>query len=461
MDYPGYKEIFSAQHAEYSGNLDPVSFSGSRTIVILDDDPTGCQTVQDVPVLTRWDEPLLEEKFHQKVPVFFILTNTRSMVAGEAIRLTREVTENLKKASDNAGRDFLVISRSDSTLRGHFPEETDTIAAGLDMEDALRCLIPAFFQGGRFTLNDIHYVLENDKLIPAAETPFANDLVFGFRSSDLSGYVEEKTGGRIPKARVLSFSLEELRTAGPVHIKEKLLATDKPVCFVNAISQRDLDVFARGAWMAIGEGKKIIFRTAASFINSIAEIPLSPLLVKDDLITGTSQGSLFIVGSHVPKSSQQLAHLLKQKGITSIELNVEELLKRKGRDYISSLAGRLSSLIATGENTVLYTSRKLISGRESSENLQIGNRVSAALADVIDQIDSQPRYILCKGGITSHVVACDGLGIREAIVSGQILPGVPVWRVKEGKKFNNMPLIIFPGNVGTETSLTEIYQKLN
>ncbi len=460
MDYPEYKQLISSQPVEYSGPLDPVAASSSRTIVVLDDDPTGCQTVRNVPVLTHWDRLLLEEKFRAEIPVFFILTNTRSMIAADAVLLTREVTENLKKASHATGRDFLVISRSDSTLRGHFPEETDTIASALDMENALRCLIPAFFQGGRYTLHNIHYVLENERLIPAAETPFADDRVFGFRSSDLPGYVEEKTHGRISKARVLSISLDELRKGGPEHVKERLTGTDKPVCIVNAISQRDLDVFAHGAWIAIGEGKQIIFRTAASFINSVAGIPLSPLLGKDDIITGKNRGALFIVGSYVPKSSQQLIHLLEQDGITSFELNVEELLKGKGREYISSLAGRLDSLIAAGKNPVFYTSRKLITGSESGENLQIGQRISAALAAVVRQMNTRPGYILCKGGITSHVVACDGLGIREATVSGQILPGVPVWKVRKGKKFTDMPLIIFPGNVGTETSLTEIYQKL-
>jgi len=72
----------------------------------------------------------------------------------------------------------------------------------------------------------------------------------------------------------------------------------------------------------------------------------------------------------------------------------------------------------------------------------------------------QPNYILVKGGITSHDIAIQGLGMKRSEVIGQLLPGVPVWKMGEETRFPNIKYIVFPGNVGGEKSLYQITQKL-
>ena len=161
-----------------------VAASG-RKLVVLDDDPTGTQTVYDVPVLTRWDVEVLQHELQQPGHCFYILTNSRSMSATDARRLNLDVAQNLKRAAAQAGREFSVVSRSDSTLRGHFPLETDALAEVIGPFDAT-FLIPYFEAGGRYTVHDIHYVADGDSLLPAAETAFARDAVFGYRSSHLA-----------------------------------------------------------------------------------------------------------------------------------------------------------------------------------------------------------------------------------------------------------------------------------
>ncbi len=84
-----------------------------------------------------------------------------------------------------------MVSRSDSTLRGHYPGEVDALAEGLGQRFDATLIIPFFLEGGRYTPNDIHYVAEGDALIPA-ETPFARDAAFGYRSSDLRDWVDER-----------------------------------------------------------------------------------------------------------------------------------------------------------------------------------------------------------------------------------------------------------------------------
>src|SRR5512137_1492758 len=146
----------------------------NSTLIVMDDDPTGCQTVHDIPILTAWPVDALVAEF-ERSPCFFILTNSRSLPTREAIDLNRDVARNIVQAASSTGRRFMVISRSDSTLRGHFRAEIETLTAEFGSENAVKLCIPAFFEGGRFTIDDVHYVKEGDELVPAAETPYAKD----------------------------------------------------------------------------------------------------------------------------------------------------------------------------------------------------------------------------------------------------------------------------------------------
>ena len=67
--------------AETAGVAREVARSGRR-LVVLDDDPTGTQTVAGLPVLTRWAEDDLRWAFGQQVAAFFVLTNSRSLAPG-------------------------------------------------------------------------------------------------------------------------------------------------------------------------------------------------------------------------------------------------------------------------------------------------------------------------------------------------------------------------------------------
>jgi uncharacterized protein YgbK (DUF1537 family) len=79
---------------------------------------------------------------------------------------------------------------------------------------------------------------------------------------------------------------------------------------------------------------------------------------------------------------------------------------------------------------------------------------------IVRQLERRPRYLLAKGGITSSDIATRGLGIRRALVLGQILPGVPVWQSGPESRFPGMPYIVFPGNVGGVEALAEVCKQL-
>ena len=68
-------------------------------LIILDDDPTGIQAVQDCLVLTAWDTATLKTAFNDKVPFFFILTNTRALTTRDAKQRIAHVVTNVVKIS--------------------------------------------------------------------------------------------------------------------------------------------------------------------------------------------------------------------------------------------------------------------------------------------------------------------------------------------------------------------------
>ena len=174
MSVAGPRSLSSGWRPTRLLELDSAQLSGAvirsgRRVVVLDDDPTGTQTVTDVPVVTQWEDDL-RWAMTQPTTALFVLTNSRSRPAGQARQVTAEIMANLARAAAGLRVRISMISRSDSTLRGHFPAETDTIAEtwpqvfGRRVDVTLLC--PAYPEAGRVTIDDIHWVVHGDTLIP-------------------------------------------------------------------------------------------------------------------------------------------------------------------------------------------------------------------------------------------------------------------------------------------------------
>lgn len=433
----------------------------ARKLVVLDDDPTGTQTVHDVPVVTAWDEATLAAELADPAPCCYVLTNSRSLAPDDARTLNHELATRLRAASARTGRAFTLVSRSDSTLRGHFPVETDALAAVTGPYDAT-ILFPYFEAGGRYTINDRHYVAEAGRLVPAAATPFARDAAFGYRHSDLRAWVEEKTDGRIPASDVASISLDDLRRGGPSAVTAQLLRLPPgSVCVVNAAAPRDAAVLALASLLAEQAGRRFLYRTAAYFVAARLGLAPGPLLGAGDFAATGDLGGLIVAGSHVPQTTAQLAALRAAHQLHVVELSVERILADGPDALAATVAAALDAELARGRNVLLATSRTLVSGADAAASLEIGRRVSGALISIVRTLRVRPRFLIAKGGITSSDVATRGLGVRRALVRGQILPGVPVWRLGAESRFPGLDYIVFPGNVGGDAALAEAVAKFH
>jgi uncharacterized protein YgbK (DUF1537 family) len=436
--------------------------SSQRKIVVLDDDPTGTQTVHNIPVLTEWSVEALEAELQNDFPAFYILTNSRSLTLPFAQSLSKEIGRNLVEAGRRAKRAFVLVSRSDSTLRGHFPGEVEALGSGLGETFDGWIIIPFFLEGGRYTVGDTHYVDEGGWLIPSAETEFARDSVFGYRSSNLRDWVEEKTGGRVLSKDVLSMSIEDVRMGGPAGITERLMNLEgSTICAVNAAGYRDVEVFVKGLLDAEAQGRRFLYRSAASFVRVRAGISPRPLLSSLDLGMPAHGGGLTLVGSYVPKTTRQLQKLLALPQVSGVEMDVEELLTGdRSRAEIDRVSRTAETLLQSERDVVIYTSRRLITAGHAEGDLSIGSRVSEALITTLQQISAKSRYLIAKGGITASDVATKGLNVKRALVLGQILPGVPVWRLGAESRHAGIPYVVFPGNVGGDDALADTVQAL-
>lgn len=438
-------------------------------IIVLDDDPTGSQTVHSCLLLTQWDVDTLRLGLRDESPIFFVLTNTRSLPPKQAAAVTREVCHNLKPAlaAENI-EDFLIVSRSDSTLRGHYPIETDVIAEELGPFDA-HFLVPAFFEGGRVTRDSIHYLIIDGVPTPVHETEFARDSVFGYTYSYLPDYVEEKTKGRIPAKEVERFLLGDIRRGTDVtgiSTLERLISlTDNKCVAVDADNQDDLNSFANDILTAASEGKRFLFRSAASLLTALAGLPPQPVPAEEmsQYVRSAKPGAV-IVGSHVKKTTEQLEQLLQAPGIVGIEVDVAQLLndslEQPGKLLNSSLE-KVHAAHNEGKTSVVYTSRKELVFADMQTRLQFGADVSDLLMDIVRGLPADIGFLISKGGITSNDVLSKGLALTSARLLGQILAGCSIVRTSaEHPQFPNLPVVLFPGNVGDDKALATVYRRL-
>jgi uncharacterized protein YgbK (DUF1537 family) len=437
-------------------------------IIVIDDDPTGSQTVHSCLLLTRWDVQTLVEALQDDSPLFFVLSNTRGMDAARAARVTRDICVNLKHALDRlqgqgTSINPIVVSRSDSTLRGHYPVETDIIAEELGPFDA-HFMVPAFFEAGRFTRHSIHYLVMDGKPVAVHETEFAKDSVFGFSTAFLPDYVEEKTGGRIKATQVQRFLLDDVRADCRTRLRE---LAGNVCCVVDCESKADLSHFAEQLQAVAREGKRFLFRSAASLLTALAKLPAQPVDADDmACYVRDRKPGVILIGSHVAKTSAQLAYLREHTDVVPVHVDVKQLRASNTLEWSEQAAvvaadaiiAQVDAAHARGKTAAIYTSREELQFPSQAERLAFGERVSAFLMGLVHRFPATIGFLISKGGITSNDVLTSGLTLKQSRVLGQILTGCSVIRCpSDHNRYPDLPVVIFPGNVGDETALAKAY----
>ncbi len=395
-------------------------------MVVFDDDPTGIQTVHGCLLVTDWSDDNIRMAMRDEVPFFYILTNTRALTAEAARKTLTTALETVIRVNQEFGYRLICVSRSDSCLRGHFPLEPNVMREVL-MKHGYKVwpkipFAPAFIESGRFTIDGTHYMRDGERLIPVSESEFARDNVFGYKHSHLVDYIKEKGGN------------------------------PEDYDIVNAQNYEELNSF-RDALFAELEGEEctVVIRSSSSLPRSMSGIAEKPFLTREDLGIQANGTGIFIVGSHVKKTTEQLSNLLKLSSVKGIELPIDDILNHSDA-LISRTLESIKSLSSNGITPVVYTARKEVRIEDASQRLSLGQTVSEFLVDIVRRLPIHPNYIVAKGGITSHDILTKGLAVKTARVMGQVINSVPCVMTER------FPYIIFPGNVGGPRSLEDIYK---
>ena len=437
-----------------------------RRLLILDDDPTGSQCVAGIDVAFDLDPTIPVGVLEQPGSACFVLTNTRALDEQEAVALNRRVLAGVLDGGVPASG-LHVVSRSDSTLRGHVIAEpvaiADELAArGIDVDAFVLC--PAMLEAGRFTEGDVHYATVDGEAVEVAETDFARDATFGFTSSDLRAFLEERSGGAVRAADVLSVSLEDIR-AGVDRVREILAdARDRRWVVVNATEYTDLEVVAEAMALLEAEGRTFVTRCAPSFVRPLVG-QQGARVVDPDSITipeGRLDHGLVVVGSHVGLTTTQLRAVQQRGTLAEVEIHVPSVLDERREQHLAAVAAQATATLRTSD-CVVFTSRDLVRTDDPAESLAIARSVSDAVVEVVRRVRAaKPAWVVAKGGITSHEVAENGLGIRRARVEGQFWPGqVSLFSAQEAPdEVMGAPYVVFPGNVGGEQALADVVDVL-
>lgn len=443
----------------------------NKKIVVLDDDPTGVQTVHDIYVYTSWDEDTVTKGFLDENSMFFILTNSRGFTSDETKKVHEEIGKTLEKVSKATGKDYILISRSDSTMRGHYPLETMTLKNTIEkMSDKKfdgEIMSPFFMEGGRYTVENVHYVKEGQELVPAGDTEFAKDKTFGYKSSHIGEYIEEKTSGKFKAEDTIYITLKELRSLDITGITNKLLAVqDFNKIVLNAIDYSDVKVFIVAYIQALLQDKNFMFRSAAAVPKVLGGVTDVGLLKKEQLIEEDNKnGGIVLIGSHVNKTTLQFEELKNTvQPMEFIEFNQHLVVKENELEKeVERVINLAEEKIRSGQNVVVYTKRERfdLDTDDKNKQLEISVKISDAVTSVIGKLGVKPSFIIAKGGITSSDVGTKALKVKKALVMGQVKPGIPVWMTGEESRFSQMPYIIFPGNVGEIETLKEIVDLLS
>lgn len=461
-----YKKIDEAAMDEL---LNKEIAANHKKIVVLDDDPTGVQTVHDISVYTNWEKESIRQGFEEENNLFYVLTNSRGFTEEQTTKTHREIAAIVDEVAKECGKEYIFISRSDSTLRGHYPLETELLResyeknTGKTIDGEILC--PFFKEGGRFTVGNVHYVRYGEELVPASETEFAKDKTFGYSTAVMPEYVEEKTKGAYKASEVTCISLEDIHNADIDKIEEQLMAVkDFHKIIVNTIDYADVKVFCIALYRAMAKGKMFMFRTAAAIVKVMGGVSSQPLLTREQMVVNeTENGGIIVVGSHTDKTTKQVECLKGLDDIAFIELDAT--LVRDDAAFEAEVKRCLEKeeeCIKAGKTVCCYTTRALITADtgDKEDELRLSVKISEAVQSLVGRLKVTPSFVIAKGGITSSDVGTKALAVRKANVLGQIRPGIPVWQTGAESKFPMTPYVIFPGNVGEITTLKEAVEVL-
>jgi uncharacterized protein YgbK (DUF1537 family) len=416
-------------------------------LVVLDDDPTGVQTLAGIRVLLDWSDPARIAGSFEAGPSVHLVTNVRALEPAAARRVVAEAARTAVRAVEDAH----VVLRGDSTLRGHLLEEYLGLCDALGLGRPPLLLVPALPSAGRITRDGVHLIARNGRFEPLHDTEYAADGVFVYSSARLLDWAQERSRGLFPAAAGRELHLDELHARGAASVTEALRELSRAgrpaVLAPDAVTEDDLATIAAGYASALDAGVDAVVRCAPTFAGILAGSSADGLVP----VPRASGATLVVCGSYVAMSTRQLAALAASYPGRVVEVDVTALAGSGSAGEEERAARAASVAIAEHGLAVLATPRERPPG---TTELDLGRRIAEGLARTAGHVDPAPSLVVGKGGITSAVTLQVGFAVSEADVLGPVLPGVSYWRAdRDGAVLD---YLVVPGNVGDENLLVDL-----
>jgi uncharacterized protein YgbK (DUF1537 family) len=426
----------------------PLSQSGGPVVAVLDDDPTGVQTISGVRVLLDWGTERVRRALSSAHSVH-LLTNSRALVGEDA----RAIVASAATAVISTGAPATIVLRGDSTLRGHVLEEYLGVR---DARGAARfpplVLAPALPTAGRMTVGGIQYLERDGTRAPVHTTEYARDGPFAYTSSRLLVWAEERSGGLFAADRGVEVDIETLRLRGPDALVEAIGgASSAPVptaVSVDSETPNDVEIAAEGVRRARAASKDFVVRCGPALAGALghATAAAPAQLPAADRV-------LVVCGSYVAQSERQLARLSAR--FPEAVVGVDPFtLASPGKDRFTEITRRLQRLLGDSALAILAVAGPR---PEGISDLPGGMRVAQGIAALVASVKRLDALVVIKGGVTSAVAIKDGLGALEADIIGPVLPGVALWQVVEPDPFQ---VLVVPGNVGDDELLVTLVERI-
>jgi uncharacterized protein YgbK (DUF1537 family) len=417
--------------------------------VVLDDDPTGTQAASNVTMLLEWDIDMLKGVLRDEGSVY-LQTNSRAIDAAQAVALAQRIRGDIAEAERRLDERVQVVLRGDSTLRGHVFDETDVFLAG---GGGSVLFVPAFPDGGRVTVDGTHYLQVDGRRVPVAMSEYAQDPVFGYRSSNLVDFVREK-GHR----KAIPVPLALVRSTGGAAVARALSSAGRGEFVVpDAATDSDIALIHSGLTEALRGGQDVVVRCGGPLAalcagRASAGLLPSPLLVP-------AGPTLVVCGSHTHGATQQIQAVTEAFGWRHVVLPTELALADPPAATADAVTAASQALRRDG--AVIVASER--ERRPEHNTLRHGERVMAALVGTVRALADVVGVVVTKGGITSAAVTLRGLGVTSARVRGQVLPGVSIldlWVTDGRGGGHDVAQVVVPGNVGGRATLVDLGRRL-
>jgi len=429
-------------------------------LIVIDDDPTGSQTVHSCLLLLNWQVETLVEGLRHPADVFFILANTRALPRRDADVRLRTICRNLRQALNQLNlEDWQLVSRGDSTLRSHFPLDVQVLNQELG-PFAVLFVLPAFLPGGRTTIGGHHFLHGQ----PVHLSSYAQDSRLGYATSCLAAWVEQKSGGRIPKTTVTGLHWEDDNNSG--HPLRRLASLPPgAVVTVDASEPEHLRRFGQLMRQRRQQGHRDLCWGAASLINALVD-PGPQIMTNRDFAGlrrrdawGPEPG-VILVGSHQPNADRQLTKLLTAPSVRGLEISLEPLRQGLTPPQLApSLAAALEYTLQQERRTVvLYTSRgECLPGDEAGQ-LALAKAIAQLQEMLLAPLRTSLGYVISKGGSTSDTLLRRVLGLDRVVLRGQVMPGISLVQPPALRDQAGLPVICVPGNMGTDETLLDLHR---